>query len=220
MAKFNFYHTDAAKLLAKIPEGKVDLIATDPPYGINYQSHVRATRFEYLEGDKKPETAWLSGAYRVLKDGGAMYCFTRFDVYPDWYKAAVEAGFKVKNVLLWKKPGLGMGDLKGAYAYTTEMIIFGVKGRHLLRGGREGDVLEYPRENVQEYKHPTQKPVSLMAHLIEKSSDEGELVLDPFAGSGTTGVAALRLGRDFLGCEIDEDYARLCMKRLKAEVSA
>lgn len=105
-----------------------------------------------------------------------------------------------------------MGDLEGDYAPQYEMILFGAKGRRLLNGSRDSNIV--PCYRTGNKIHPTQKPVELMSYFIEKSSDRGEVVLDPFMGSGTTPLAALQVGRRYVGIEKDGEYYRVAYERI------
>jgi site-specific DNA-methyltransferase (adenine-specific) len=189
---------DCFELLPQLPAESVDLVLTDPPYGIDYQSNRRVKREKLPKFDNDIDLSWVEGwveqVHRVLKNDRHFYCFTRFDTYPVFY-SAISRLFKVKNCLIWVKNNHGSGDLDGAYAPQTEMIIFGVKGRRLLNGSRESDVLDCANVPSAHRHHSTQKPVELLRVLIEKSTEPGELVLDPFAGVGSTGLACLDMHR-------------------------
>lgn len=179
-------------LMRELPDNSVDLALTDPPYGIDYQSNRRTAR------EKLPKFAndvslewvpdWVDEMYRVLKDNTHFYCFTRFDTYPVFY-SEIARRFDVKNCLIWVKNNHGSGDLNGSYAPQYEMIIFGTKGKRHLNGRRDADVMDCDNVPSAQRFHSTQKPVELLRVLIEKSSDPGDLVLDPFAGTGSCGLA-------------------------------
>ena len=123
-----------------------------------------------------------------------------------------EAGFKNKRTLVWVKNNHTSGDLLGDYANKTEFILYAQKGRRLLNGRRDTNVLEYSKVNTD--RHPTEKPESLCTFLIEKSSNENDTVLDPFMGSGTTGVACKNLNRNFIGIELDPEYFKIAKERI------
>jgi site-specific DNA-methyltransferase (adenine-specific) len=202
-----FLHGDAFEILPDVPDGSVDLVLTDPPYGIDYQSNRRVVweKLPKFQGDRDLE--WLSvfvdEAYRVLANHRHLYCFCRWDRYPV-FAEAISRRFQIKNALVWVKSNHGSGDLRGAYAPQYEMVIFAGKGRRQLRGKRHPDVLlKHAAVSSRARKHPVQKPVDLLRFLIEKSTKPGEVVLDPFAGVGSTVVAALQTGRRYLGIEID-----------------
>ena len=106
-----------------------------------------------------------------------------------------------------------MGDLKGDFAPKTEFILFMQKGRCLIRGKRDCNVLQYARTGNE--LHPTQKPVDMLEFLISKFSDESMVICDPFMGSGSTGVAAKNTNRKFIGIELDQNYFEIAKKRIQ-----
>ncbi|MFH0881507.1 MAG: site-specific DNA-methyltransferase [bacterium] len=201
---------DNMHVLESMPDETVDLILTDPPYNINYRSNrrVKKAKFKHIEndnhGDWIPEFA--REAYRVLKDNRHLYCFCRHDTYPEFIKALQDTGFKIKRTLIWVKNNHGSGDLKGDYAPQDEWIIYCHKGRRELFGKRHSNVLVFSRLNSDKLLHSTEKPVELLKFLIEKSTKKGELVLDPFAGSGSTMHAAKELERFYCIVELSDAY--------------
>ncbi|MBC9786560.1 site-specific DNA-methyltransferase [Heliobacterium chlorum] len=207
------YNMDINVGLKLLPNNGIDLIIADPPYGINYRSGSRKRKFTAIQNDNIIMADWLADAYRVLKDGGALYCYTRWDVYAEWYHR-ISRHFTIKNCIVWQKNGGGMGDLRGAYSPAHEFLIFAVKGRHLLNGKRISDVWAVPRDPAVTYIHPTQKPVKLAEMIIEKSSQPGDVVLVPFCGSGGDCVAVKQMGRRFLAFDVEEQYVVLAKKRL------
>jgi site-specific DNA-methyltransferase (adenine-specific) len=180
--------------MAKLPDECVDLVLTDPPYGIDYQSNRRVARPKLPKFDNDVDLSWVDGwveqVYRVLKTDSHFYCFTRFDTYPVFYNSICRL-FKVKNCLIWVKNNHGSGDLNGSYAPQAEMIVFAAKGKRQLNGPRESDVLTCDNVPSAHRHHATQKPVELLRQLIEKSTEPDQIVLDPFAGVGSTGLACL-----------------------------
>jgi len=205
---------DCLEIMKDIPTGSIDMILTDPPYGINYQSNFRKDKFNKIKNDNGILLEFIDDAFRVLKDGGAMYLFTRWDVYNEWY-VKVNEKFKIKNCIVWHKRGGGLGDLKGAYMFNHEFCIFAVKGRHILNNKRISDVWEIKKDAASKYKHPTQKPVELFQNIVEKSSNKGDVVLDMFAGSGTTGIACINTKRNYILIEKDEKYCDIIQERIK-----
>lgn len=208
---------DCLERLREIPDGSVDLILTDPPYGMAWVSNRRKVAHRSIAGDQSLEwlEPMLEQAARVLKPDSAAYFFCSWHFICQ-FKMAVERHFKLKNVLTWEKNLHGTGDLKGDFAPKTEFVLFAVKGRPLIRGGREPNVFRFAK--TANALHPTQKPVDLCEYLVSKFSDEGQTVLDPFMGSGTTGVACARTGRNFIGIELDPTYYLTSAMRIAAEV--
>ena len=205
-------------------ENTFDLIIIDPPYGINYKTNYRKDKnhdfCSTIENDEDTEISRkaLPLLYKLLKDGGAMYLFTQDSVLAETLNLVEESGFKLKNILVWDKGNWSAGDLKGAYGKRTEFIIYAVKGRHILNPigntKRHNNILKFSRVVGKKQVHQNQKPVDLLEFLIKKSSDEGDWVFDPFMGSGSTGVAASNIDRNFYGIELDEKYFDIAKDRI------
>lgn len=212
---------DNRHVLASMPDETVDLILTDPPYNINYKSNrrVKNAKFKHLANDNNGED-WIPHfareAFRVLKPDRHLYCFCRHDTYPEFIAALQDAGFKLKRTLIWVKNNHGSGDLRGDYAPQDEWIIYCHKGRRVLNGKRESNVLMFPKLSTKHQKHSTEKPVELLKKLIRKSTHEGELVLDPFAGSGSTMQAARELERTYCVMELYPNYYYTVEERARA----
>ena len=185
----------------------VDAIITDPPYGINYVSPTGAR----IQNDAAPFIWFLYDAFRVLKPGssgrGTLVCFTRWDVQQVFIDAIRLAGFVVKSEVIWDKMQHGMGDLKSQFAPSHENIIFAVKGKFSFPGHRPKDLITH------------RKPVPLLADLITAVTKPGDLILDPFAGSGSTLVAAKKTGRRFTGIELDNVHYVNAQRRIEETVT-
>ena len=207
---------DCLEFMRKLPDKCVDLILTDPPYGMQWQSGWREKKHQKIIGDNNlgwlPE--WLKEVARVIKDDAHLYIFCSFHKI-DVFKAAIEKHFPVKNILIWHKNNFGCGDLKGDYAPQYEMILFCNPGGKPISPPRESNILFFAKAKNE--LHPTQKPIPLFSHLIQKSTDENALILDPFSGSGTTAIAAHRLGRRFICIEKDAEYHAASVERLRKE---
>lgn len=199
---------------------KVDLILIDPPYLINYKTgHRKNKKHDFCKpilNDNNPEVLKKSFKllYELLNDNCAFYCFCNADNI-DFFKQEINKYFKIKNILIWMKNNWTAGDLKGAYAKQTEFIIYSVKGRHILNGRRDSDILKYNRVTGKLQQHQNQKPVDLLKFLIEKSSKPHDTILDCFMGSGSTGVACTQTNRNFIGIELDENYYNIAEKRIQ-----
>lgn len=196
----------------------VDSIVTDPPYGISYKSNRRKDKSQQkdvIANDGNPFIWFLFDAARVLKEGGCLVLFCEWK-HSDVFRMAIEvAGLKVKSQAIWDRDWHGMGDLKGSFAPMHDVIWFAVKGEGFrFPGKRPKSVLRHRRIGGDQLLHPTEKPVSLMAELVESVTPKGGVVLDPFAGSGATCVAAKMCGFDFIGVELDEKYAKIASDRV------
>jgi len=186
---------------------KADMVFTDPPYGINYQSNYRQAQFEKLENDHN-----IIDAEKILYPNvnGHLYVCTAEQVYPIW-REKFSGGYK--NTIIWQKDSQGMGDLENDYAPLYEMIIYCNPNNTSLNGHREPNVWEISRDDVNEYKHPTQKPVKLPAKAIQNSSNKEETVLDAFGGSGSTLLAAEQTNRKCLMMELEPKYCQVIIDR-------
>lgn len=206
-------HGDCLEKLKQLDDETVDMVLTDPPYGMSFVSNHRNEKYAPIENDD--ELSWIDEfvkqCWRVSKNNTAHYFFCSFHNI-DVFKQAIERNFKVKNILVWEKNNTSMGDLKGDFAPKVEFVIFAHKGRKLINGKRDPNIFRFSRTgNVN---HPTEKPVDLCKYLIGKFSDEFDTVLDPFMGSGTTGVACACLNRNFIGIEKDDKYFEIAKRRI------
>lgn len=214
---------DCLEGMKLLDDKSVDLIVTDPPYGINYQSNRRNQKFNKIKMDDSLD--WIEDfifeSYRVLKSNSAFYCFTRWDVYPTWKSTIENLEFKIKNCLVWHKLESlgGMGDLEGSYISNYEFIIFATKGRKILwKNGKKrkyGIFRNTEINSPSKLIHPNQKPVSLIIEFINDATNKGDIVLDPFMGSGTTALACIETNRNFIGFEIEKEYYEMANKRIK-----
>lgn len=196
----------------------VDAIITDPPYGINYESRTGLS----VKNDKSPFIWFLYDAFRVLKSGesgrGSLVCFTRWDVEQTFIDAMGIAGFNVKSEVIWDKVYHGMGDTRAAFAPAHENIVFAIKGKYSFPDRRPKDLITFPKINSSKMVHPTEKPVGLLASLITSVTKPGDLILDPFAGSGSTLVAAKKTGRRYIGMELDDQHFETARRRVEEAV--
>lgn len=212
-------HGDSLTVLRQMEPESVDAIITDPPYGINYVSPTGAR----IQNDTAPFIWFLYDAFRVLKPGssgrGTLVCFTRWDVQQVFIDAIRLAGFIVKSEVIWDKMQHGMGDLKSQFAPSHENIVFAVKGKFSFPGHRPKDLITHRKLPGSQMIHPTEKPVPLLADLITAVTKPGDLILDPFAGSGSTLVAAKKTGRRFTGIELDDVHYAKAQRRIEETVT-
>lgn len=212
-------HGDCLTILRQMEDESVDAIIADPPYEIGFETwRTRKT----IENDKTPFIWFLYDAFRVLKSGdsgcGALICFTRWDVEHTFIDAMRLAGFRVRSEVVWDKVYTDIGDCKSQFAPSHENIIFAIKGKFSFPGYRSKDLITVPKLNGSQKNHPTEKPVGLLASLIESVTKPGDLILDPFAGSGSTLVAAKKTGRRYIGIELDEGHFATAKRRVEEAV--
>ena len=192
----------------------IDLVFSDPPYGISYKTNYRKIMKtpDAIANDSRPPLEFVPYMVKPIKVSGAIYLCTRSDVQYQWALALKDAKCRVKTPIIWDKGNHTAGDLDGDYGSQTEVILFAHKGRHLLRNGRDVNLWRHPRDPAGD--HPTPKPMALCARAIRNSSDIGDIVLDPFMGTGASGLAALRLGRKYIGIEMDKKYFDIACQRI------
>lgn len=216
MSEIRIVQSEACKLMRSLPENSVQVVIADPPYGIAYHSnyyvgknpHAPVARdWNFQIGE------FLNTTGRALRAGGVLYLFTRWDVYPLW-ASSVAPPLDLKNVIVWKKDNWSAGDLVGDFGNQYELLMMLTKGKHVRRGHRWSNVWDFARVPAKKMLHPTQKPVDLVRRAIEASSDVGDLVVDPFSGSGTTGEAARSCERQVLISDLDPTMVRLSCSRL------
>ncbi len=210
-------HGDCLEVMKQMPDKCVDLVLTDPPYGIEYKSNW-GTNHELIANDNNLD--WLSRftleLSRVVKTDAHLYIFCNMNCL-EQFKEEFSRYFKLKNILVWDKQSFGAGDTTGAgYAPQYELVLFFSSGKNKLNSERIGEVIRVPRTFNE--LHPTQKPVELMKLLVSNSSNENEIVFDPFLGSGTTAVACKQLGRNYIGIELSEKYCAIANERLAQDL--
>lgn len=216
----SFLLGDCTKLLETLPDNSIDLLLTDPPYGLDYESeHREVNPFGKITNDRLEETLSvvneaLTVASRKLKTNSHIYVFCSWKTYPSLLPV-ISRYFQVKNLLVWVKNNWTAGDLDANYGQIHEFILFAHKGRRHLNGRRDASVLHFDRALDNGRLHPTEKPVPLLEYLIEKSSLPGEVVCDPFAGVASTCVAAKNKGRKYLGIEVEKRWYELGLERLQ-----
>lgn len=225
MYTLNAIHECTAQgFLRALPENYLDLMITDPPYGIGYKSGCvisnggKSRNTSNSFGEDVIQLDWIPDAYRTLKDDSALYLFTRWDVLHIWKSALEDSGFKVIQRIVWDKLHWTGGNLD-YYGSQTEDILFAVKGNHQLRWSkREGNMWRLTKldtiNHEGNYDNPTQKPQRLIERAILRSSNPGDLVADPFVGSGTTAAAALATKRRFIAADIDPKQCQIARERI------
>ena len=178
--------------------GAIDSVVTDPPYGMNFQSNHRRLQHDVIANDSGLECLlWACN----IDASHSKYVFCRWDNIPDVPKP--------KSLVTWVKNNWSMGDLEHEHARQTEVALFYRGDGHFFPSGRPADVIQSARTGNG--FHPTEKPIDLMQKVIKWTDG---VVVDPFMGSGTTGVACVKLGRKFIGIELERKYFDIAVKRI------
>lgn len=218
-AGITIYHGDCREVLPSLGV-QVDLVATDPPYGVRYVT-ARRSRNDKLRAPIANDQSLdvVSEAWPIIMDRLAdnrhWYAFAS----PRRIAEAARIFGGSKHLLAWDKGDRGtVGDLTCGFGEAWEAIFYGMKGRRAIRGKRPRTVIRFDWSGAMDPLHPTVKPVALMARLIGWSTDVGELVLDPFMGSGPTLRAAKDTGRRAIGIELEERYCEIAANRLRQGV--
>jgi site-specific DNA-methyltransferase (adenine-specific) len=217
---FDLSCQDAVDWLRALPSETVDLVITDPAYE-SLEKHRAIGTTTRLKHSKSSSNDWFNvfpnarfaelfaEIFRVLRRDSHFYLLcdaeTMFVAKPE----AEQAGFRFWKPLVWDKKTIGMGY---HYRARYEFILFFEKGKRRLNDLGVADVITVPRVHRG---YPAEKPAAVSAVLVNQSSQPGEVVADPFMGSGSVGVAALRLGRRFLGNDLNADAVRLSASRLQ-----
>jgi site-specific DNA-methyltransferase (adenine-specific) len=239
------FQGDCLDILAAIPASCVDLIFADPPYflsnnGITCHAgrmvSVNKGQWDVSRGaDANHEfnRAWLAACQRVLKPNGTIWVSGTSHVIHSVGFAMQQLGFKLLNDISWVKPNPPPNLSCRYFTHATETIIWAArdkKSRHKfnykhmkeIAGGKQmksvWQILPPDKSEKRHGKHPTQKPVALLERILLAASDEGDLVLDPFLGGGTTIVSALRLRRHACGCELDLQSVNLSVRRICSDL--
>lgn len=221
------HNMDCLDGIEKMDGSSADLVVTDPDYDVSYgnksdelsqftgsdrskqvkrdEHYVEFKNFNYMR--------FAFGLKSVLKNDSHVYIFCGDRQLFKWYDVMSYAGFKLVDILIWVKnrQTFSLG-LSYHYSYKHEYCMMWSKGSRKLRKAGLCSVMNY--DIVKNYLHPTQKPLDMIKFLILNSSNEGDLVVDPFMGSGTTAVAAKHLNRNFIGFEISKEYCDIANNRI------
>ncbi len=224
------YHGDALEIIAAL-DVAVDAVVTDPPYASGSRTEasksssgamLRAGRFadRPIDLDQMTTTGfvWMmravaQGCRPLLPDGGSFVSFIDWRQWPNLVGAIETANLRVQGMVVWDKGHFGLGN---GFRSQHELILHASKGVPTIYDKGIGNVLQFPRQAPVD--HPSPKPLRLMERLIETVVPPGGLVLDPFAGSGTTLVAAKNTGRRAIGVEFDADYCRVAADALAQDL--
>lgn len=214
-------HGDCLEVMSKMEPSSVDLVLTDPPYRLiaggckptknrSGAGLMTASKIENVKSGKLFDhndikfDDWIPEVYKVLKDKSHFYCFINYHNMKEVMEVSERSGFTLNNILVMVKDNIVVNPW---YMKNVEYVLFFRKGGMKPLNNNSDNTAVMVRMPKKENKiHPTQKPVPYLEMLIKNSSDANEIVFDPFAGSGSTALACLNTERNFITCEIDNDF--------------
>lgn len=221
---------ESLQFMGGLKQNSIDAIITDPPYNIsrdnNFTTMGRAG-IDFGEWDKEFDlTSWIKVAEPLLKKGGNIIIFNDWKNMSYITKALEDNGFEVKDLIRWKKTNAMPRNRDRRFITDYEVAVWAVKKGGKWTFNRLSDTYEIPeivggltpKSEKLDGGHPTQKPIYVMKWLIERLTNKGDTILDPFMGSGTTGVACKELDRNFIGVELDENYYNIAYNRINGYI--
>ena len=226
--KYSIFNADSLSYMENIADHSVDFILTDPPYNLSHYSTGNMkfgwrsdVNNDVAEWDKDFDPARLKDSFlRVLKPTGNIFAFCSYNLVGKWHNV-FDPIFDTFQFFVWHKTNPVPKFRKAGFLNSCELIVCMWNKGHTWNFGKQSDMhnfFESPicmgTERLKSPKHPTQKPVKLLKHLIKIASNQDDIVLDPFMGVGSTGVAALDMDRRFIGIEIDSVYFMAACQRL------
>jgi DNA modification methylase len=227
------YLGDCLEVMYLLDSASADAVITDPPYcsgaateaGKGSATHqglrsetIRSGRFSWFSADNMTTSGlvWLLRslsveAARIVKESGSLMAFCDWRMVTSLAPAMESAGWRQRNLCLWDKGHFGCGT---GFRPQHEMIMHLTKRAPIFYHVGYGNVLTCPRVSGDDKEHATEKPIGLMSALVEVTTPRGGLVIDPFMGSASTGVAAIRLGRRFIGVEVSPANFEIACRRI------
>lgn len=234
LSKIKLINGDALELLKKIEEKSINLIFADPPYNLSGENHLTCKSGRIAVCDKGPwdkneninefNKNWVKDCIRVLRDDGTIWISGTLHNFPSIGVILKELNLWIINDVIWFKPNAPPLRITNRFVPSTELIWVASKSKkyyfdyklakNMNNGKQMRNMWVIPAER-HKTGHPTEKPESLLERIIKIGSKEGDLILDPFFGSGTTAVVAKRLKRNFIGIELDKKYFIAAINRIK-----
>jgi len=227
--KYLLIQGDCMEKMQLIPDGNIELILCDPPYNLSKYS-TGNMRFEWRNTINNDVAEWdrvelnpadfVDEFRRILSPTGNIFIFTSYNMIGKWHEA-FDKHFDTFQFMVWHKTNPVPNVRKSSFLNSCELIVCMWNKGHTWNFTKQSQMhnfIECPKcmgkERVKNPKHPTQKPLAVLKHIIQIASNENDLVLDMFMGVASTGVAALQLKRRFIGIEINEDYFKASAKRM------
>lgn len=230
MENYRLHLGDARTLIKEIPTASVDVILTDPPYNLSGYStgNIKFTWRKEINNDLAEwdrqgfrPSEWVTEFKRVLKPSGNVFAFTSYNLLGKWHES-FDPQFDTFQFMVWHKTNPVPKVRRAGFLNSCELVVCMWNKGHTWNFTDQKEMhnfVESPicmgAERVKNPLHPTQKPVKVLEHIIRIASKPDDIVLDPFMGVGSTGVAALRLGRGFIGMEINQEYFQAAERRIR-----
>jgi DNA modification methylase len=220
-------------IIKRIPDNSIDFILTDPPYNIGQHSTgniplpgrtpMNNDVAEWDHVDFNPED-WAEEFIRILKPTGNLFIFTSYNQLGRWYNC-LDHRFDTSNFMIWHKTNPAPKIFKAGFLNSCEMIFTCWNKKHTwnfisqreMHNFMESPICMRP-ERLSDPKHPAQKPIKILEKMIQIASNENDIIFDPFMGVGSTGIAAMKLNRKFIGIELDKKYFEASVKRVNEEL--
>jgi len=226
---------DSKKLIKDVPDVSIDLILTDPPYNLSgystgnmefsWRKTINNDLAEWDETEFRPGE-WVSEFKRVLKPTGNIFAFCTYNLMGKWHEA-FDPKFDTFQFMVWHKTNPVPKIRRAGFLNSCELIVCMWNKGHTWNFTKQKDMHNFIQspicmgnERLKNPKHPTQKPVKVLEHIIRVATNQGDIVFDPFMGVGSTGVAAITLRRQFIGFELEKQYYDAAIKRLDATIQA
>lgn len=225
---YRIFNRDSLEFIKTMRSNSVDFIFTDPPYNISQYStgniqfnHRSDINNNIADWDRNFDPLNYRDEFlRVLKPNGNIFAFTSYNTIGRWHEV-YDPIFDTFQFFIWHKTNPTPKFMKAGFLNSCEMIVCMWNRGHTWNFGEQNEMhnfFESPicmqPERLQDPKHPTQKPIQLLKHIIQMATNKGDVIFDPFMGVGSTGVASLQLNRKFIGIELDQIYFEASKKRL------
>ena len=237
MSEIKLFNNNCVNVIKDLDPLSIDLIVTDPPYNLGNFMKERDTNLKKMRENFFGDAGWddmdfddwtnsmdsfFESAASVMKKGGAMIVFMAIIKVETIIRLAEKHGFYYKTTGIWHKKNPMPRNMNLHFVNSTEAWVYFTYKKRTGTFNNDGNVIHdfietavTPISERKHGKHPTQKPEGLMTHFIQVLSNEGDCVLDPFMGSGTTGVAAKKLNRNFIGVELNKEYYSMAQQRIE-----
>ncbi|HQJ74818.1 MAG TPA: site-specific DNA-methyltransferase [Bacteroidota bacterium] len=233
MCKIDLRQGDCIELMQSLPANSVNLIFADPPYNLSGEDYLTTKNgkitklhkgdWDVIEDIHKFNETWIQECVRVLSDTGTLWISGTLHNHPSIGVILKKLGLWIINDVIWYKPNATPLLSRNRFAPATELIWVASKTKNYyfnyelakeLNGGKQMKNLWIINAERHKTTHPTEKPESLIERIVLIGSKEGDTVLDPFMGSGTTGIVAKKLERNFIGFEISKEYFSISKRRI------